>query len=91
MFFFKNIFYTLIPIFFAFYSLYSGTFFYDEYYDTQFNTFVSIFPLISFSVIDEDFEPDVIKKEFNRKIAFLFPDMFKQTRDSKSKQKNYLI
>ena len=60
MFFFKNIFFTLIPKIFTFYSLYSGTFFYDEYYDTQFNTFVSIFPLISFSVIDEDFEPDII-------------------------------
>ena len=83
MFFFKNIFYTFIPIIFTFYSLYSGTFFYDEYYDTQFNTFVSIFPLIAFSVIDEDFDPNIIKKEFNRKIAFLLPDMFKQTRDSK--------
>ena len=49
----------------------------------MFNTFVSIFPLMAFSILDEDFNPESIKKEFNRKIAFLLPDMFKQTRDSK--------
>ena len=83
MYFFKNLFYTFQPIIFTFYSLYSGLFFYDEFYDSMFNTFVSIFPLIAFSIIDEDFNPDIIKKDFNRKIAFLLPDMFKQTRDSK--------
>ena len=83
MYFFKNLFYTFQPIIFTFYSLYSGLFFYDEFYDSMFNTFISIFPLIAFSIIDEDFNPDSIKKEFNRKITFLLPDMFKQTRDSK--------
>ena len=47
------------------------------------NTFFSIFPLIAFSVIDEDFNTDIIQKDFKSKISLLLPDMFKQTRDSK--------
>ena len=48
----------------------------------MFNTFVSIIPLIVFSVIDEDYNPDFKEKDFNY-IRFLMPDMYKQTRDSK--------
>ena len=50
--------YTFQGIILTFYSLYSGNFFYDEFYDSMFNTIVSIFPLIAFSIIDEDFNPD---------------------------------
>ena len=82
MFFFKNFLYTFQGIIFTFYSLYSGIFFYDEFYDSMFNTFVSIFPLIVFSIIDEDFNPDFKTKNYNY-IRFLIPDMYKQTRDSK--------
>ena len=76
MFFFKNFIYCFQVIFFLFFSLFSGTFFYDELYDTMFNTFTSIIPLISFSVIDEDINPKVIKYHN------LLPDMYKQARDS---------
>ena len=82
MFFFKNFLYTFQGIIFTFYSLYSGIFFYDEFYDSMFNTFVSIFPLIVFSIIDEDYNPDFKDKNY-RNIKFLLPDMYKQTRDSK--------
>ena len=83
MFFFKNFLYTFEAIIFTFFSLYSGVFYFDEFYDSMFNTFVSIIPLIVFSIIDEDFNPDFLKKDFNRNIIFLLPDMYKQTRDSK--------
>ena len=84
MFFFKNFLYTTQGIIFTFSSLYSGSFFYDEFFDSMFNTFVSILPLITFSIIDEDFNPDF---EFNaslkKKMGILLPEMYKQTRDSK--------
>ena len=84
IFFFKNFVYTLMGIIMTFYSLYSGNFFYDEFYDSMFNTFVSILPIICFSVIDEDFNPDFYKdNSLKKKIGFLLPEMYKQTRDSK--------
>ena len=84
MFFFKNFLYTFQGIIFNFYSLYSGGFFYDEFYDSMFNTFVSIFPLITFSIIDEDFNPDFKNNnDLMKKMSVLLPEMYKQTRDSK--------
>ena len=83
MYFFKNFLYTFQGIILTFYSLYSGNFFYDEFYDSMFNTFVSILPLIVFSIIDEDYNPDFKRKDVDRKILLLLPDMYKQTRDSK--------
>ena len=85
MFFFKNFLYTFQGIILVFYSLYSGTFFYDEFYDSMFNTFVSILPLFFFSIIDEDFDPNYKKLGYkrNKRMEYLLPDMFKETRDSK--------
>ena len=88
MYFSKNTYYTLQGIIFVFFSLYSGTFFYDELDDSMFNTVVSIIPLIVFSVIDEDFDPNYnaqSSSDYKRKvkISYLLPDMYKQTRDSK--------
>ena len=88
MFFSKNIYYSLVGIIFVFFSLYSGTFFYDELYDSMFNTIVSIIPLIVFSVIDEDFDPNYdthspLEYKRKMKMTYLLPDMYKQTRDSK--------
>ena len=84
MFFFKNLFYTLQPILFTFYNLYSGTFFYDEFYDSMFNTFVSIIPLIAFSIIDEDIDVNFrnYHKTEGKMLPYLMPDIYSQTRDS---------
>ena len=84
MFFFKNLFYTLQPILFTFYNLYSGTFFYDEFYDSMFNTFVSIIPLIAFSIIDEDIDTNFknYHKTEGKMLPYLMPDIYSQTRDS---------
>ena len=84
MFFFKNLFYTLQPILFTFYNLCSGTFFYDEFYDSMFNTFVSIIPLIGFSIIDEDIDVNFknYHKTEGKMLPYLLPDIYSQTRDS---------
>ena len=84
MFFFKNFIYTFQGIINTFNALVSGNFFYDEFFDSMFNTFVSILPLITFSVIDEDFNPDFHHKaDLKKKMDVLLPEMYKQTRDSK--------
>lgn len=88
MYFSKNIIYCFQGIIFVFFSLYSGTFFYDELYDSMFNTIVSIIPLMTFSAIDEDFDPNYNTHnplDYKRKVklTYLLPDMYKQTRDSK--------
>ena len=85
MYFFKNFLYTLIPIIFSFFNLFSGTFFYDEFYDSMFNTFVSIIPLITFSIIDEDIDLDFKQYDEKKKkwMLFLLPDLYKQARDLK--------
>ena len=83
MFFFKNFLYNLIPIIFSFFSLFSGVFFYDEFYDAMFNTFVSIIPLIVFSVLDEDVDFEKCNEKKQKWIIYLLPDLYKQTRDSK--------
>jgi magnesium-transporting ATPase (P-type) len=54
----------------------------------MFNIIVSFIPLIIFSVIDEDFDPNYKAQsslDYKRKVkmAYLLPDMYKQTRDSK--------
>jgi magnesium-transporting ATPase (P-type) len=85
MFFFKNFFYTMEPIIFTFFSLYSGTFLYDEFYDSMFNTILSILPLILFSILDEDVDLDFQGYEEKKKkwMLYLLPSMYKQTRDSR--------
>ena len=77
MFFLKNYIYSFQGILYQFFSLFSGNFFYDELYDTMFNTIISIIPLIAYSVLDEDIDFN------NEKYRDLFPDMYKQDRDSK--------
>ena len=77
MFFFKNFIYSFQGIIYDFFSLFSGNFFYDELYDTMFNTITSIIPLIAYSILDEDIDID------NKQYRDLFPDMYKQDRDSK--------
>ena len=85
MYFFKNLFYTIIPIIFTFFSLFSGTFFYEEFYDSMFNTFISIIPLIVFSINDEDIDLDFEKYNEKKKkwLFYLLTDLYKQARDSK--------
>ena len=77
MFFLKNFIYSFQAILYQFFALFSGFFFYDELYDTMFNTIISIIPLIAYSVLDEDIDFN------NEKYSDLFPDMYKQDRDSK--------
>ena len=45
-------------------------FLFDEFYDSMFNTFVSIVPLVTYSVLEEDIDIDFIKNSKKEKIDF---------------------
>ena len=68
-----------------FFTLYSGTFLFDEYYDSMFNTFVSILPLVTYSIIEEDIDINFNNHSKKEKVmmTYLLPDMYKQARDIK--------
>ena len=85
IFFAKNFIYTLQGLIFNFFTLYSGTFFYDEYYDSMYNTFISIISLVTYSVLEEDIDIDFNKYGKKEKVmmSYLLPDMYKQARDTK--------
>ena len=87
IFFSKNFVYTLQYLIFNFFSLYSGTYLFDEFYDSMFNTFISIISLVTYSVLEEDIELDFNKTIYNKKekhmMNYLLPDMYKQARDIK--------
>ena len=85
IFFSKNFIYTLQGLIFNFFILYSGTFFFDEYYDSMYNTFISIISLVTYSVLEEDIDIDFNKYGKKEKVmmSYLLPDMYKQARDTK--------
>ena len=84
-FFSKNFVYTLQFLIFNCFTLYSGTFLFDEFYDSNFNTFISIVSLITYSVLEEDIDIDFKKYDKKEKVmmSHLLPDMYKQARDIK--------
>ena len=85
LFFSKNFVYTLQYLLLNFFTLYSGTFLFDEYYDSMFNTFVSILPLVTYSIIEEDIDINFNNHSKKEKVmmTYLLPDMYKQARDIK--------
>ena len=85
LFFSKNFVYTLQYLLFNFFTLYSGSFFFDEFYDSMWNTFVSIIPLVTYSILEEDIDIDFNSYGKKEKVwmSYLLPDMYKQARDMK--------
>ena len=81
----KNFVFTLQYLILNFFTLYSGTFLFDEYYDSMFNTFVSILPLVTFSIIEEDIDINFNNHSKKEKVmmTYLLPDMYKEARDIK--------
>ena len=59
----------------------------DFYYDSMFNTFISIISLETYSILEEDIELDFNKTRYYKKekdmMNYLLPDMYKQARDIK--------
>ena len=87
LFFSKNFVYTLQFFIFNMFTLYSGTYLFDEFYDSMFNTFISVISLVTYSILEEDIELDFSKTRYYKKekdmMNYLLPDMYKQARDIK--------
>ena len=87
LFFSKNFVYTLQYFIFNLFTLYSGTYLYDEFYDSMFNTFITVISLATYSILDEDIELDFSKTKYYKKekdmMNYLLPDMYKEARDIK--------
>ena len=85
IFFSKNFIYTLQYLLFNFFSLYGGTFLFDEFYDSMFNTFITIISLVTYSCLEEDIDVDFnnYNKKEKEKMQYLLPDIYKQARDIK--------
>ena len=85
LFFSKNFVYTFQQFIFNLFTLYSGTFLYDEFYDSMFNTFISILPLVTYSIIEEDIDINFNNHSKKEKVmmTYLLPDLYKQARDIK--------
>ena len=82
--FFKNILFTLPQFWLCFYSCFNGTNIFDEWYYMGFNSFVTVIPVAARAISEEDFDPEFLNKNEKEKmiLQYLFPNIFKEYRDS---------
>ncbi len=82
--FFKNILFTLPQFWLCFYSCFNGTNIFDEWYYMGFNSFVTVIPVAARAISEEDFDPEFNNKNEKEKmiLQYLFPNIFKEYRDS---------
>ena len=82
--FFKNVLFSLAQFWFQIFSKFSGRSLYDEWYATAFNSFFTVIPLAVRAVVEEDFDANFTKctKSEKKKLPYLFPDIYKEFRDS---------
>ena len=82
--FIKNVIFTITNFCFGIYSCFSGGYFYDEWYNTGYNIFITLLPLLVRSITEQDFDPEFTNKEENEKkiLKSILPYLFKESRDS---------
>ena len=83
-FFFRNILYNGPLLLSLFYNGYSGSFYYDDYYNTAYNSFILILPLLIYTIFEEDIniEFNDYNKNEKKTLKYLLPDIYAETRDS---------
>ena len=82
--FFKNVLFTITNFWFGVFSCFSGGYFYDDWYNTGFNGFITVVPVAARAVTEQDFDPEFSSHTPKEKkvLKYLFPDIFKESRDS---------
>ena len=82
--FFKNVIFSLAQFYFQIFSKFSGLSLFDEWYVTAFNSFFTVVPLSVRAVVEEDFDANFTKytKSEKKKLPYLFPDIYKEFRES---------
>ena len=83
--FFKNVLYAMAQFWFQCFSLFSGRGLNDEWYSMAFNSFFTVVPIAVRAVIEEDFDANFsnYKPTERKKMPYLFPDIYKEFRESK--------
>ena len=83
--FYKNVIYSMAQFWFQIFSLFSGRSLMDDWYATGFNSFFTVVPIAVRAVVEEDFDADFTKcsKSKKKKLSYLFPDIYKEFRESK--------
>ena len=83
--FFKNVLYSISQFWFQIFSKFSGRSLMDDWYSTCFNSFFTVVPLAVRAAVEEDFDADFINysKSEKKKLPYLFPDIYKEFRESK--------
>ena len=83
--FFKNVMYSMANFYFQIFSKFSGRSLYDEWYATGFNSFFTVVPIAVRAVMEEDFDANFsqYKKGDRERLSYLFPDIYKEFRESK--------
>ncbi len=82
--FFKNIVYSGPLLFLCFYSGFSGTLLFDDFYHMGFNSFMAVLPVMMRTIFEEDFDPEF--KEYNSSeknmLKYILPDFYSECRNS---------
>ena len=82
--FFKNIVYSGPLLFLCFYSGFSGTLLFDDFYHMGFNSFMAVLPVMMRTIFEEDFDPEF--KEYNSSeknmLQYILPDFYRECRNS---------
>jgi phospholipid-translocating ATPase len=82
--FFKNVMYAMSQFYYQIFSKFSGRGLFDEWYATAFNSFFTVVPIAVRAVTEEDFDANFTKctRAEKRKLPYLFPDIYKEFRES---------
>ena len=82
--FFKNVVYSGPLIYLCFYSGFSGTLLFDDFYHMGFNSFMAVLPILVRTIFEEDFDPDF--QEYNssekKMLQYILPNFYYETRNS---------
>ena len=83
--FYKNVIYSMAQFWFQIFSLFSGRSLLDDWYATGYNSFFTVFLLAIRAAVEEDFDADFTNcsKSKKKKLSYLFPDIYKEFRESK--------
>ena len=83
--FFKNVMFSMCQFYFQIFSKFSGRSLYDEWYSMAFNSFFTVVPIAVRAVTEEDFDANFTnyKKSDKKKLPYLFPDIYREFRESK--------
>jgi magnesium-transporting ATPase (P-type) len=83
IYFYKNLIFTFPQFWFAFFSGFSGSLLWDDWYYLGYNSFLTTVPPSCRMLFEEDIDIDFENHKEREKVSTLIPDIYKEYRDSK--------